>query len=122
MEEQEPSNGDQSKKKRIDPRIILSRAKGLKERTIIVRHALKNALLPFVTLLGVHVRHFVAGAVLVETVFNLPGMGRLLVRAVFDIDFVIVQACVLIIGLIVVVANLIVDISYGWLDPRIRYN
>ncbi|OGO16837.1 MAG: peptide ABC transporter [Chloroflexi bacterium RBG_16_48_7] len=97
-------------------------SKGLKERVIVMKHALKNALIPVVTLLGMELRIVVGGSVVVETVFNIPGMGRLLVSSVLNKDFVVVQACVLIIGLIVLVANLIVDISYGWLDPRIRYD
>jgi peptide/nickel transport system permease protein len=96
-------------------------SKGLRERIVIYRHALKNALIPVVTLLGMQVRLLVGGAVLTETVFNIPGMGRLLVRASFDKDFLIVQGCTLIIGIAVCLSNLLVDLSYGWIDPRIRY-
>ena len=96
-------------------------AKGLKERVVVTKHALKNALIPVVTLLGMHLRTLVGGSVLVEQVFNIPGMGRLLVSSVFNKDFVIVQAGTFIIALVVLFANLLVDISYGWLDPRIRY-
>jgi peptide/nickel transport system permease protein len=95
-------------------------SKGLRESTIMVRHALKNALIPVVTLLGLQVRVLVGGSVLVETVFNIPGMGRLLVSGAFNKDFLVVQAGVLLIGSIVCLANLLVDVSYGWLDPRIR--
>jgi len=98
-----------------------ARAKGLIERVIIIRHALKNALIPIVTLLGLRIRTLIGGSVLTETVFNIPGMGRLLVHSVFDKDFVVVQSVVLVYALVVSIANLIVDISYGWLDPRIRY-
>ncbi len=101
--------------------IRTARAKGLTERVVITRHSLKNALIPVVTLMGMSVRYMFGGSVLVETVFNIPGMGRLLVRSVFDKDFVIVQAAVFVIALVVSMANLAVDISYGWLDPRIRY-
>jgi peptide/nickel transport system permease protein len=97
-------------------------SKGLTERMVVSRHALKNGLIPVVTLLGMHLRVLVGGSVLVETVFNIPGMGRLLVAAAFNKDFMVVQAGVLIIGLIVCLANLLVDISYGWIDPRIKYN
>jgi peptide/nickel transport system permease protein len=97
-------------------------AKGLTEATIIVRHALKNALIPVITLLGIHLRLAVGAAVLIETVFNVPGMGRLFVLSVFDRDFVVVQACTLVIGTVVLLANLIVDISYGWFNPSIRYD
>jgi peptide/nickel transport system permease protein len=96
-------------------------SKGLKERVVVFKHALKNALVPVVTLLGIQVRLLVGGSVLVETVFNIPGMGRMLVNATFNKDFLVVQGGVLLIGLVVCLANLIVDISYGWLDPRVRY-
>ncbi len=96
-------------------------SKGLRERSVVLKHALKNALIPVVTVLGIQLRTLVGGAVLVETVFNIPGMGRLLVNSVINKDFIIVQACTLIIAAVVLVANLLVDISYGWLDPRIRF-
>jgi peptide/nickel transport system permease protein len=97
-------------------------AKGLKERGIVLKHALKNALIPVITLLGMEVRYILGGAVLVETVFNIPGMGRLVVTSVLEKDFIITQACVLVIAIGVLMANLLVDISYGWLDPRVRYD
>jgi len=97
-------------------------SKGLRERTVIFRHEVKNALIPVVTLLGLSLTHVVAGMVLIEQVFNIPGMGRLLVQAVFSQDYAIVQAGVLISAVAVVLINLVVDISYGWFDPRIRYN
>jgi peptide/nickel transport system permease protein len=96
-------------------------SKGLKERVIIIKHALKNSLIPVVTVMGLQVRFIFGGAVLIEQVFAIPGMGRLLVDATFGKDYLVVQGCVLIIGIIVVLTNLIVDISYGWLDPRVRY-
>jgi peptide/nickel transport system permease protein len=96
-------------------------SKGLTERNVILRHALKNALIPIVTLLGLSVPHLFAGSVLVEQVFNIPGMGRLLVNGVLDKDFIVVQACVLIIAVVISISNLVVDIAYGWLDPRIRF-
>jgi peptide/nickel transport system permease protein len=97
-------------------------AKGLRERSVVVRHALKNALIPIITLTGMQVRLLVGGAVLTETVFSIPGMGRLLVRAAFDKDYMIVQSGVFIVGVAVCLTNLLVDISYGWVDPRIRFN
>ncbi len=97
-------------------------AKGLTERVIVVDHALKNALIPIVTLIGLQLRLVVSGSVVVETVFNIPGMGRLLVNATFSKDFITVQAITLIIGIVVLLSNLIVDISYGWLDPKTRYD
>jgi len=97
-------------------------AKGLRERTLIVRHALKNALVPVITLIGVQVRSIFGGSVLIETVFNIPGMGRLAIMAIFDQDYAIVQGVCLIIGCVVTLSSLAVDISYGWLNPKIRYS
>jgi peptide/nickel transport system permease protein len=97
-------------------------SKGLKESRVITLHALKNALIPIVTLMGLQVRILVGGSVIVEQVFNIPGMGRLLVYSSFSKDFLIIQAGVLLIGALVCVANLLVDISYGWLDPRVRFD
>lgn len=96
-------------------------AKGLRESVVVARHALKNALIPLVTLMGLYVRILVGGSVLVETVFSIPGMGRLIVAGVLNKDFLVVQGGVLFVGAIVAVVNLLVDLSYGWLDPRVRY-
>lgn len=97
-----------------------ARSKGLKERAIIIRHTLKNAIIPVITLIGLQVRNVVGSTVFIEQVFNIPGMGRLVVQSVFNQDFVVVQGCVLIIAIIVALTNLLVDISYGFADPRIR--
>lgn len=97
-------------------------AKGLGELIIILRHAIKNALIPVITVMGLQVSVIFGGSVLIETVFNIPGLGRLMASSVLQQDFMVVQAIVLIIGIVVVLANLIVDISYGWLDPRIRFD
>ena len=96
-------------------------AKGLKEQTIVMRHVMKNGLIPVITLIGMQVTHVLGGSVFIETVFNIPGMGRLMVDAVFNQDYQIVQGGCLVIALIVTFTNLAVDITYGWLDPRIRY-
>jgi peptide/nickel transport system permease protein len=96
-------------------------SKGLKERAIIIRHALKNALIPVVTLTGMGISSIIGGQVLIETVFNISGMGRLMVSAIQGQDYAVVQGITLIIAAVIVVANLIIDISYGWIDPRIRY-
>jgi peptide/nickel transport system permease protein len=96
-------------------------SKGLQERVIILKHALKNSLIPVITLMGIGVGMVFGGSVLVETVFAIPGIGRLLVTSVFAQDYVVVQSGTLVIAFIVILSNLIVDISYGWLDPRIRY-
>jgi peptide/nickel transport system permease protein len=96
-------------------------AKGLKERYIVFSHILKNSLIPVVTLLGIGIGIIFGGSVLIEQVFAIPGIGRLLVTSVFQQDYVVVQSGVLVISFIVIISNLIVDISYAWLDPRIRY-
>lgn len=96
-------------------------SKGLRERTIISRHTIKNAMIPVITILGLQVGLIFGGSVLIETVFNIPGMGRLMAESLFSHDYQIVQAGTLVIAVVVVLSNLIVDISYGWFDPRIRY-
>ncbi len=97
-------------------------AKGLRERVIILRHTIKNAMIPVITILGLQVGLVFGGSVLIETVFNIPGMGRLMADSLFSHDYQIVQAGTLVIAVVIVMANLIVDISYGWIDPRIRYS
>ena len=96
-------------------------AKGLRERVVILRHALKNGIIPVVTLAAIGISHIAGGQVLIETVFAIPGMGWLAVNALFSRDFAVVQGVVLITAGVVVVSNIIVDIFYGWLDPRIRF-
>jgi peptide/nickel transport system permease protein len=96
-------------------------SKGLSERVIINKHALKNSLIPVITLLGIGIGMVFGGSVLVETVFAIPGIGRLLVNSVFAQDYVVVQSGTLVIATIIILSNLLVDIGYGWLDPRIRY-
>jgi peptide/nickel transport system permease protein len=97
-------------------------AKGLQEQMIIIRHALKNALIPVITVIGLQVGIIFGGSVLIETVFNISGVGRLMTTSLLQHDFMVVQAVVLIIATAIVLANLAIDISYGWLDPRIRYD
>jgi peptide/nickel transport system permease protein len=96
-------------------------SKGLRERSVIIRHALKNGLMPVITLAGMGLGGIIGGSVLIETVFNIPGLGRLAVTAVLNKDYPYVQAVTLLVAVVVVMANLLVDIAYGWLDPRIRY-
>lgn len=96
-------------------------SKGLRERTVVIRHALKNALIPVTTIIGLQVGVLIGGAVLVEAVFNLNGVGKYVLEAILRRDFIAVQGLVLIFALAYVLANLVVDIVYGWLDPRIRY-
>ncbi len=96
-------------------------SKGLKEQVVIIRHSLKNALIPVVTLIGMQVRFVIGGAVLVETIFNIAGMGTLIVNSVLVRDYPVVQGTILLIGAVIILVNLAIDLSYGWLDPRIRY-
>ena len=97
------------------------RAKGLPEGAILGRHALKNSLIPVVTVLGLQLGGLIGGAVITEYVFALPGVGRLVVDAVFARDYPLVQGVVLLIALAYIATNLLVDLVYGFLDPRIRY-
>jgi peptide/nickel transport system permease protein len=96
-------------------------SKGLRERGVIVRHALKNGLIPVITLKGMTLASIVGGSVLIETVFSIPGMGRLAVEGLFSQDYTVVQDVMLITGFVVLAANLLIDLSYSWLDPRVRY-
>jgi peptide/nickel transport system permease protein len=98
-----------------------ARAKGLSEGTVIRAHVLKNALIPVVTVLGLQLGTLIGGAVITEYVFALPGVGRLVVDAVFARDYPLVQGVVLLIALAFIASNLVVDVLYGWIDPRIRY-
>jgi peptide/nickel transport system permease protein len=97
-----------------------ARAKGMSEIVVIGVHALRNALLPVVTLLGLQLGHILVGAVVIETLFGIPGMGSFLVQAIFQRDFAVVQASVLLIALSVLVSNLVTDLTCAWLDPRIK--
>lgn len=97
-----------------------ARAKGLAERVVIYKHALRNALLPVVTLLGLELGYMLAGSVVLEEVFSRPGMGRLMVKAILARDYPVVQGCLLVLAISVAVANLVADLCYVMLDPRIR--
>ena len=99
-----------------------ARAKGLDETKVVIHHAMKNALIPVVTVLGLQFGTLIGGAVITEYIFALPGVGRLVVDAVFARDYPEVQGVVLVITVGFIVSNLLVDIVYGWLDPRIRYS
>jgi peptide/nickel transport system permease protein len=98
-----------------------ARAKGLVERAVVLRHALKNALIPIVTVVGVQAGYLLGGAVLTETVFAWPGVGTLMVQGILARDFPLVQGCVLVVALSFVLVNLAVDLLYAFIDPRIRY-
>ncbi|MYE83267.1 MAG: ABC transporter permease [Gammaproteobacteria bacterium] len=99
-----------------------ARAKGMREKAVIWRHALRNALLPVVTVFGLQTGRIFAGAVVIETLFGIPGMGQFLVQAIFMRDFLAAQGAVLLMALAVLVANLVTDVAYAWLDPRIKYD
>jgi peptide/nickel transport system permease protein len=101
--------------------IRTARAKGAGQRRVLVRHALRNALIPIVTVMGLQTGQLLGGAVLTETVFAWPGIGRMLVRAIFARDYVLLQGGVLVLAVTFVVINLLVDLSYAALDPRITY-
>ncbi len=98
-----------------------ARAKGLRESTVVLQHAFRNALIPVVTILGLQVSNIVGGAIIIETVFNLPGIGKLLIDSIFFREFPTVQAIALMLALVVALSNLFVDVTYAVLDPRIRY-
>jgi len=101
--------------------IRTARAKGLREQTVILGHALRNAMLPVVTVIGLQLGSLLAGAVLTETIFSWPGIGRWLFNSIQGRDYAIVQSVTLVITFIFVTVNLVVDLSYAWLNPRIRY-
>ena len=97
-----------------------ARAKGLKERVVVIRHAFRNTLVPIVTIIGLETAALLSGAVLTETVFALPGVGTMMVQSIFARDYPVVQGFTLVIAIIFVMVNLITDVSYAYLDPRIR--
>ena len=101
--------------------IRTARSKGLRERAVIIRHALKNAFLPILTISGWQVGRLIAGTVVIETIFLVPGMGRLLVDSILHRDYTMIQSIVMVIAFMVLALNLVVDLLYAWLDPRIRY-
>jgi peptide/nickel transport system permease protein len=96
-------------------------AKGLPQRLLVVRHALRNALIPAITVIGYSLGGLLGGAVVTETVFTIPGMGRLVVQSVARRDFPVIQGAILLIAAIYVLANLLVDVLYVYIDPRVRY-
>jgi len=96
-------------------------AKGLTERIIVIRHQLKNAMIPVVTMLGGSLAMIMGGSIFIETIFAIPGIGLLTMRALFDQDYQVVQATVLMFGFVIIISNLIVDLVWAWMDPRIRF-
>jgi nickel transport system permease protein len=103
------------------PFLLYARARGLRERLVVGRHVLKMALMPVVTVLGMSIGNMLSGAVIVETVFAWPGMGQLFVSSILNRDYPMIQGMLLLIGMIFVISNLLVDIAYTFLDPRIRW-
>ncbi|HZJ83629.1 MAG TPA: ABC transporter permease [Clostridia bacterium] len=101
--------------------ITTARSKGLKENVVMYKHALRNALIPVVTLLGMRIGWIFGGSVILETVFGIPGIGRLMVDAIFSRDYPVVQGSMLILAASVLLGNLIADILYAVVDPRIKY-
>jgi len=98
-----------------------ARAKGVPERTVIFKHALRNALIPIITLLGLSLPGIISGAMITETVFGIPGMGRLTLDAMMNNDYPLAMATLLMESVLLIVGNLIADILYGIVDPRIKY-
>jgi len=101
--------------------VIMARAKGLPEKLVVFRHALRNALIPIITYFSLSLHHLIVGSIMVEVVFSWPGLGSLLVESVFKRDFPVVQALVFLSGVLLITVNLIVDILYAIIDPRVRY-
>lgn len=99
-----------------------ARSKGLPERTIVGVHIMRNAMLPFITIVGLMVANFVGGAVVTEAVFTYPGLGRLLIQAISTRDYPLIQGCIVIILVLYILINLIVDVLYAYIDPRIEYS
>ena len=97
-------------------------SKGLRERTIIIRHAMKNALIPVVTIVGGMVPLLIGGTVIIEQIFTLPGVGRLMFNALTRRDYPVIQGINTVIAVIVLIMNIVVDLTYAWLDPRIQYS
>jgi ABC-type dipeptide/oligopeptide/nickel transport system permease component len=102
--------------------VTAARARGLPERRVILRHALRNAAIPILTVLGLQAGALLSGAIITETIFSWPGLGRLTLQAIQSRDFPLVQGCVLTIAGIYVLVHLATDCLYAWVDPRIRYD
>ncbi len=102
--------------------IRTARAKGVIEKLVVNRHALKNSMLPVVTVIGIEFAFLMGGLVVTEQVFNLNGLGKLFVDSVTNHDYTLTQALVMLVAFIFVVMNIVIDVIYAWLDPRIRYS
>ncbi|MFH5183993.1 ABC transporter permease [Paenibacillus sp. TAB 01] len=102
--------------------IQVARAKGLRQRVVLLRHALRNAVLPVITIIGLQMGTLLGGAVIVESIFSLPGMGQLVFDSIVQRDYSVLNGCVLFMGGTILLTNLAVDVLYAFLDPRIRYS
>jgi len=96
-------------------------AKGVKERVVVTRHALRNAIIPVITIIGMQIPMVIGGSVIIEQLFNLPGLGRLMLTALQERDYPTISGINLFVAVLVIIINILVDVSYGWLDPRIHY-
>ena len=101
--------------------IRTARSKGLPKRMVVYKHAFRNAIIPVMTIIGLQAGDLLAGAIIIENVFHLPGVGRLVFEAIGQRDLPVIQGVVLLIAMIIVVINFVIDIAYRYLDPRIRY-
>jgi peptide/nickel transport system permease protein len=102
--------------------ITTARAKGVPGRRLFVRHVLRNAVIPAVTVLGINIGFLIGGTVVVEQVFGIPGIGNLMINSIFQRDFPVVQGVALVFGVLVVLVNLLTDVTYASLDPRVRFD
>lgn len=102
--------------------VTTARAKGLQERIVIMRHAMKNALIPVLTVIGIQLGQLLGGTIIIEQLFNLPGIGRLAIDSILQRDYPVIQGVVLFITVVFVLSNLLVDVLYAYIDPRIRYS
>jgi peptide/nickel transport system permease protein len=96
-------------------------SKGLKERVVVLRHALKNALIPVITIIGSQIGGVLAGTVIIENIFQLPGIGQLITNATTQRDYTVVSSVLFLFAIVMVIVNLFVDVTYGFLDPRVHY-
>jgi ABC-type dipeptide/oligopeptide/nickel transport system permease component len=101
--------------------VLAARARGVSKTRAVLRHAFRNSLIPIVTVVGLQFGAVLTGAVITETIFAWPGVGRLLIQSITFRDYPLVQGCILFIAVTYVSMNLLIDLAYGWLDPRIRY-
>jgi ABC-type dipeptide/oligopeptide/nickel transport system permease component len=101
--------------------VLAARARGLSRLRVVLRHAFRNSLIPIVTIVGLQFGAVLTGTIITETIFAWPGVGRLLIQSISFRDYPLVQGCILFISIVYVGVNLLTDLAYGWLDPRIRY-